>query len=1025
MRPLPSRTRSRNPGLRFYRPRLEALEDRLTPTTLAPRFTQPWGGNLNDTTRTGSMTYVGIPTADPQGDLFYQTYTYGYTSQMFGLTVAAFELPAGSAAAKLLYKSAPFISVDGTQTVPPALVVDSQGNLFGTTAGDGPFNHGSLFELQKTGQAYTYKRLFAFGDEARPDVGYRPGNLLLVNDVIYGTCAGGGKPESGDALAGQGTVWSAPAGSTSPTRLAALGGDNGSYPNSPRLTLSGGKLYGTTKQGGDLGYGTVFSVSVTNGFITPLGSLGKFQGVTGPVAVSNGYVFGTTFGVDNGGSVFKVSTTPGGSLLTKGLPANVGHTPFSGLVTVGANIIGSNQSAGTSGYGCVFLINQGFTAAATSAAAQPLNQFGGNLGYSPYGLSVDGVGNVYGVTLFGSGNTRKSIFWKLSGLTVPHMAFGSSPANGQPGMVLTAVRVTVTNAAPGSTVTVALASNPTHANLGGTRTRPVVNGVATFNDLSISLPGIGYTLQATSGELSATSVVFTVGTDVVTNFATETNGTQLAVTYEIRGSLPEKSFHLALYRSATNVFTPADVTNQPNAKTVEIDSHLLLTGADLKLGTHRKTITIVGDGLSIDPSHPYVLAVADPEHVLNEIRTDNNQAHFRKYVVAGVVHGFIETNTQGTGTPEWETQMVDSLKAQAYDVVFPWNWAALSATIAPNQTVLAGKGMYGELLNQILNDLPGTFGIHDVIDIHMIGHSRGTVVISQVLINLEHRSGFGAGLRLGYVKMTMLDPHPDKPVVQSSDSNDGLGNNAVLVTTFFQQHAPDPDVVVPAIVNQAEVFYQHTAVSKMTDKNDFAERTLNLWGQVPVKLEPKPAPITVHYYDLTNVSMPSGALVGHTEVHDWYQTFVVPTLHNATAFPFTPTRQNKADIAITTSTNVSSPVQVGSLLRYTITITNAGPATALGVGVQDVWDSSVKVISATATGVNGLRQPVRFTSTSVIFNVGNLAVDASVTLTITVRVPSKPMQIKNSAKVDSLNPPGSSLPGLAAIDDVITDVVAS
>ncbi len=79
-----------------------------------------------------------------------------------------------------------------------------------------------------------------------------------------------------------------------------------------------------------------------------------------------------------------------------------------------------------------------------------------------------------------------------------------------------AVQVAVQNAAGvtvGSTtpnVTVAILSGPAGAKLNGITTRAAVNGVATFNDLSIDKTG-GFTLTATSGNLAAgTSSAFSV-----------------------------------------------------------------------------------------------------------------------------------------------------------------------------------------------------------------------------------------------------------------------------------------------------------------------------------------------------------------------------------------------------------------------------------------------------------------------------------------------------------------------------------
>jgi hypothetical protein len=65
-----------------------------------------------------------------------------------------------------------------------------------------------------------------------------------------------------------------------------------------------------------------------------------------------------------------------------------------------------------------------------------------------------------------------------------------------------------------SQVTLSLGMHPASAVLSGTQSVAVVNGVATFNDLSLSAPGL-YTLVATDSNaaLTATSVRFCIASD--------------------------------------------------------------------------------------------------------------------------------------------------------------------------------------------------------------------------------------------------------------------------------------------------------------------------------------------------------------------------------------------------------------------------------------------------------------------------------------------------------------------------------
>jgi hypothetical protein len=104
-----------------------------------------------------------------------------------------------------------------------------------------------------------------------------------------------------------------------------------------------------------------------------------------------------------------------------------------------------------------------------------------------------------------------------------HLAFGQQPSAASPGGIITpAVTVQVLdqygNLETGDntdTITLTLSSNPGSAALsGGTAT--VVGGVATFNSLSVSTVGNGYTLLASSGTLkTATSASFNVSNSTI------------------------------------------------------------------------------------------------------------------------------------------------------------------------------------------------------------------------------------------------------------------------------------------------------------------------------------------------------------------------------------------------------------------------------------------------------------------------------------------------------------------------------
>ena len=114
--------------------------------------------------------------------------------------------------------------------------------------------------------------------------------------------------------------------------------------------------------------------------------------------------------------------------------------------------------------------------------------------------------------------------WLASVLTLnpaPHLVFTAQPKTTLPLMTLPPVQVTVTDAFGNpvtsftGTVTIAIGHNGglvAPGTLSGTKTVTVVNGVATFSDLSIDQPGNGYTLVVSAnGVVVAESAPFNIG----------------------------------------------------------------------------------------------------------------------------------------------------------------------------------------------------------------------------------------------------------------------------------------------------------------------------------------------------------------------------------------------------------------------------------------------------------------------------------------------------------------------------------
>ncbi|MGA9642296.1 MAG: choice-of-anchor tandem repeat GloVer-containing protein [Terriglobales bacterium] len=158
---------------------------------------------------------------------------------------------------------------DGCEPGPgnPGLVMDAQGNLFGTTLFGGSSNHGVVFEVTAGG---VEKVIYRFKGAKKGDGAWPYAGLLLDESTgnLYGTTEIGGTGQcvSGKAH-GCGTVFelSPPTTKHGKWRETVLhsfaGGADGYYP-SAGLTWNPqtGNLYGTAVLGGTYNWGVVFEL---------------------------------------------------------------------------------------------------------------------------------------------------------------------------------------------------------------------------------------------------------------------------------------------------------------------------------------------------------------------------------------------------------------------------------------------------------------------------------------------------------------------------------------------------------------------------------------------------------------------------------------------------------------------------------------------------------------------------------------------------------------------------------------------
>jgi uncharacterized repeat protein (TIGR03803 family) len=247
------------------------------------------------------------------------------------------------------------------------LVFDSFGNLYGTTVNGGANAGGTVFELSLNGAGgWTEAVVYSFGNSPGDGVNPYAGLVLDSSGNLYGTTANGGANASGTAFemllsngrcCREGPVYSFGSGT------------DGRNPRADLVFDSSGNLYGTTVNGGANGGGTAFELSLNNGggfTETGLYSFGN-GGADGLnpysklVFDSFGNLYGTTAngGSYSGGTLFELSPSNGrccreAPVYSFGIGTD-GRNPHSGVIfnTFGG-LYGTTVSGGVFGGGTVF-----------------------------------------------------------------------------------------------------------------------------------------------------------------------------------------------------------------------------------------------------------------------------------------------------------------------------------------------------------------------------------------------------------------------------------------------------------------------------------------------------------------------------------------------------------------------------------------------------------------------------------------------------------------------------------------------
>lgn len=297
------------------------------------------------------------------------------------------------------------------------VVFDTAGNLYGTTVQGGTADCGTVFKLSPAlggGWDETVIHSFVGGnDRCEPIAG-----VVVDNDGnVFGTVPNGGTGGSGIAfeLTNSGGVWI-----ETVLYSFTFGSDDGAFPESALVMDSFGNLYGTTLQGGASGLGTVFELSQSGGIwsentIYSFGFSGGYYPESGVAIDKAGNLYGTASYGGSGtvcapscGVVYQLRHSTNGwseKVLYNFLGGTDGRLPVAGVTIAGGVLYGTTSFGG--GGSCSI---NGLTGCGTVFSLKPSSgkwietvlRLNGTDGANPQaGLVTNGKGGLFGTTLYG------------------------------------------------------------------------------------------------------------------------------------------------------------------------------------------------------------------------------------------------------------------------------------------------------------------------------------------------------------------------------------------------------------------------------------------------------------------------------------------------------------------------------------------------------------------------------------------------------------------------------------------------
>ena len=303
------------------------------------------------------------------------------------------------------------------------LVLDSAGNIYGTTVQGGAFGTGTVFQITPSG---IHTVLYSFTGGADGGQPYK-GVTLDAQGNLYGTAVVGGTftgpcVESGCGVAyklsNSGGVW------TQSVIHTFTGGNDGYGPGAGVAFDKHGNLLGMTPTGGAKGFGIIYELKAGTWQERVIHTFtGGKDGATGSAgrlildSAGNFYGVATAGGANGSGTAFELTPAAGGKWTFKVLYAFKGSPdagfPYGALAfDASGNLYGTTYYDGANDLGSVYKLtnNNG-----TWSESVLYSFKGGTDGSSPISnVVVDASGNLYGTTSEGGAGCSCGTVFKLT-----------------------------------------------------------------------------------------------------------------------------------------------------------------------------------------------------------------------------------------------------------------------------------------------------------------------------------------------------------------------------------------------------------------------------------------------------------------------------------------------------------------------------------------------------------------------------------------------------------------------------------